>query len=212
MTGEAAIALAIAGLFGVGDWVSRLRHTDWLEYLCKPATLTALLVVTSTLHPGPGLGLRREWFVAALGFSLVGDVLLMLPTDAFVTGLAAFLLAHLCYVVGFFSKGPVGWALLVSAIGVVLLITPIAVRLLRSLEDKSTLRGPVALYMGVISVMLATALATGNAFAAVGAMLFTLSDSMIGWDRFVRPFRAAPVAIMVTYHLGQAGLVLSLLR
>ena len=33
---------------------------------------------------------------------------------------------------------------------------------------------------------------------------------MIAWNRFVRPFRGADVAIMVTYHLGQAGLVLSL--
>jgi uncharacterized membrane protein YhhN len=66
--------------------------------------------------------------------------------------------------------------------------------------------------MTVISAMLATALATGNVIAAVGATLFVASDSMIAWDRFVRRLRWAPVAIMVTYHLGQAGLVASLLR
>lgn len=38
------------------------------------------------------------------------------------------------------------------------------------------------------------------------------SDAMIAWNRFVRPFRAADLGIMVTYHLGQAGLVLSLLH
>jgi uncharacterized membrane protein YhhN len=64
----------------------------------------------------------------------------------------------------------------------------------------------------VISAMLATALATGNLLAGAGAVLFVASDSMIAWDRFVRPFRWAPVAIMVTYHLGQAGLVASLVR
>ena len=58
--------------------------------------------------------------------------------------------------------------------------------------------------------MLATALATGNVVAGAGAVLFVASDSMIAWDRFVRPFAWAPVAIMVTYHLGQAGLVASL--
>jgi len=66
--------------------------------------------------------------------------------------------------------------------------------------------------MAVISAMLATALATGNVLAAAGAVLFVASDSMIAWDRFVRRFAWAPVAIMVTYHLGQAGLVASLLR
>ena len=71
---------------------------------------------------------------------------------------------------------------------------------------------PVALYMVVISVMLATALATGNVPAAIGAALFVSSDAMIAWNRFVRPFRGADVGIMVTYHLGQAGLVLSLLH
>jgi hypothetical protein len=46
----------------------------------------------------------------------------------------------------------------------------------------------------------------------VGASLFFASDSLIAWNRFVRPRAWAPVAIMVTYHLGQAGLVTSLVR
>jgi uncharacterized membrane protein YhhN len=70
----------------------------------------------------------------------------------------------------------------------------------------------VALYMLVISAMVATALATGNVVAGVGAALFVTSDTMIAWNRFVRPFAAADVGIMVTYHLGQAALVLSLVR
>ena len=52
----------------------------------------------------------------------------------------------------------------------------------------------------------------GNPIAAVGAALFVASDSMIAWSKFVAPFAAAPVAIMVTYHLAQAGFVLSLLH
>ena len=46
----------------------------------------------------------------------------------------------------------------------------------------------MALYIVVISVMLATALATGNVLAGVGAVLFVVSDTMIAWNRFVRPF------------------------
>ncbi|MEA2433434.1 MAG: hypothetical protein QOG54_891 [Actinomycetota bacterium] len=48
--------------------------------------------------------------------------------------------------------------------------------------------------------------------ATIGAVLFMGSDALIGWTRFVRPIRWAPVAIIVTYHLAQVFLVLALLR
>jgi uncharacterized membrane protein YhhN len=48
--------------------------------------------------------------------------------------------------------------------------------------------------------------------AAAGAVLFYVSDALIGFSRFVREWPWAPVAIIVTYHLGQAGLVLALGR
>ena len=95
------------------------------------------------------------------------------------------------------------------------LVAPLGRRILTSIaraRQPRELRFAVAAYMAVISAMLATALATGNVLAAAGAVLFVASDSMIAWDRFVRPFAWAPVAIMVTYHLGQAGLVASLLH
>ena len=64
----------------------------------------------------------------------------------------------------------------------------------------------------MIGTMLAVSVVSGNPVAAIGAALFVTSDSMIAWSKFVAPFAAAPVAIMVTYHLAQAGFVLSLLR
>ena len=212
MTNAAIIAMSVAGALALGDWISRLRDNALLEYLCKPSTLLALIVVAVALHPAGDLGARRSWFVAGLCLSLVGDVLLMLPAERFVAGLSVFLLAHVCYVVGFFTRPPAIWALLVSGVGVVAAVSPVAWRILRSLKRQPKLRKPVALYIGVITVMVLAALATGNVFAGVGATLFAISDSMIAWDRFVRPFRAASVAIMVTYHLGQVGMLLSLLR
>ncbi len=67
-------------------------------------------------------------------------------------------------------------------------------------------------YMLVIAVMVASALASGRWSAAIGAVLFLCSDTMIAWSRFVAPFPAAPVAIIVTYHLGQWALAESLIR
>jgi uncharacterized membrane protein YhhN len=208
-------AFVVAGLFATGDWIAKARSRTALEYLCKPATLVALIAAAALLDPGVDAHTRRVWFVAALICSLTGDVLLMLPQDLFVPGLAAFLVGHLCYLVGFWTHAPSLIAFLVSAVVVVGVVAPLGYRILTSIDragEPEALRIAVAAYVAVISVMLATALATGNVAAAAGAVLFVASDSMIAWDRFVARFRWAPVAIMVTYHLGQAGLVASLLR
>jgi len=207
----AVVALIFTGGFAIGDWSSRARDDKRLEYVCKPATLTALIVVAIALDPASGASDRRAWFVAALVFSLLGDVLLMLPRDAFVAGLAAFLVAHVCYVVGFWTDPPAAIAMLIASIVVVLAVAPIARTVLRALASEPALRPPVAIYMVVIATMVASAIASGNVVAAVGAVLFAASDSLIAWDRFVRPVARAEVTIMVTYHLGQILLVLSLL-
>jgi len=212
VTGPATAFLIVAAVFALGDWVARAQRRPRLEYLCKPATVVALIATAAALVPAHDAGGRRSWFVVALVCSLAGDILLMLPTDVFVAGLAAFLVGHLCYLAGFWAHGPDAVAFTVAAVGVVVVVAPLAYRILDALRGRTALRLPVALYMVVISVMLATALATGNVLAGVGAALFVSSDAMIAWNRFVRPFRAAELGIMITYHLGQAGLVLSLLR
>ena len=212
MNPAALVALIVTGCFAVGDWSSRVRNDKRLEYVCKPGTLTALIVVAVALDPASGASDRRAWFVAALVFSLLGDVLLMLPRDAFVAGLAAFLVAHVCYVVGFWTDPPAAIAMVIASVVVVLAVAPIA-RDGRCalLASEPALRPPVAIYMVVIATMVASAIASGNVVAAAGAVLFAASDSLIAWDRFVRPVARAEVTIMVTYHVGQILLVLSLL-
>ena len=211
-------ALGVAAAFAVGDWVARAREAasaGWrrLEYVCKPAALLALIVAAAALDPAAGADARRPWFVAALVFSLVGDVLLMLPREQFVGGLSAFFVAHCCYLAGFWSRGPSPVPLLIAAAVAVLAIGLVGIRVLAAVRLRDPgLVGPVASYMVVIGAMLATALAVANPPAAVGAALFVASDSMIAWDRFVGKVAGASVLIMVTYHLGQAALVASLLR
>ncbi|HZJ26514.1 MAG TPA: lysoplasmalogenase [Acidimicrobiia bacterium] len=209
MTIGATIFLVVAGAFAIGDWSARAGARRRLEYVCKPATLVALILVAVTLDPVHSD--VRVWFVVALVFSLAGDVFLMLPSDAFVAGLGAFLLAHVAYAIGLnlHTSGDWWWALPVVAVAGLL-----GLRLIRGIiaSNHRALIVPVVAYVGVIAVMVASALASGNVVAAVGALVFMGSDALIGETRFVRPNRWAPVTIMVTYHLGQAGLVLSLLR
>lgn len=212
MNPAAGVALAATVAFALGNWWAKLTHSRRLEYVCKPATMVALIVVALTLDPGAGQDGRRAWFVAALVFSLAGDVFLMLPSDRFVPGLASFLVAHLCYVAGFWTDPPGAAALAVSVVVVLLAMGPVALVILRALRTEPELRPPVATYIAVIGAMVASALASANAVAAAGAVSFAASDSLIAGDRFVRPRRWAPVTIMVTYHAGQVLLVLSLLK
>jgi uncharacterized membrane protein YhhN len=207
----ATSTLVLAAGFAVGNWYACARDNRRLEYVCKPAVLLLLVATAVALEPAPGLEARRAWFVAALAFSLAGDILLMLPRDRFVAGLGAFLVAHLCYVAGFLSDAPGRIALLVAAVLVAVAIVPFARVVLAGVRRTDRdLVAPVCGYIVVISAMVVTALATGSWLAGAGAVLFAVSDSMIAWSRFVRPFAWSSVAIMVTYHLGQAGLVLSL--
>ena len=148
----------------------------------------------------------------ALALSLLGDVLLMLPSDRFVAGLAAFLLAHLAYVGGFVDGGLSAPRALLTAAVVAAVVGPVGIRIVRgAARTQRDAAIPVAVYITVISAMIVSAGGSGRVVALAGAALFAFSDSLIGWNRFVAATRHASVTIMVTYHLGQALLVLFLL-
>jgi uncharacterized membrane protein YhhN len=209
MTTAAWALLAIAAVFAVGNWIAVATRRKPLEYLCKPATLVFLIAVALALDPVHRD--MRVWFVAALVFSLAGDIFLMLPGDLFVFGLGAFLVGHLAYTVGLNLHTDGNW---LFTLPIVVIAALLATRLVRGIRrsGEDALLGPVIAYVIVIGAMVVSAVASGNALAAVGALLFMGSDALIGETRFVHPHRGAGVAIMVTYHLGQAGLVLSLVR
>ena len=63
----------------------------------------------------------------------------------------------------------------------------------------------------VISAMVITATGTRSWVAALGAMLFATSDSIIGYNRFVTSVESADLPIMVAYHGGQVLLILGLI-
>ena len=210
MTGPAAALLAVTAVAAVIDWWAVARDRRRVEYVFKPLTLVALTATALALDPGdPAV---RAWFVVALVLSLAGDVLLMVPPDLFVPGLAAFLLAHVAYVVGLALAGVTPAAVLVGVAVVGVAFVAVGVPLLRGARRaEPALVPPVLAYMVVISAMLATAAGTGQALAVAGACLFYLSDALIGWGRFVTAHDRGRLAVMVTYHAGQTLLVLSLI-
>jgi uncharacterized membrane protein YhhN len=130
-----------------------------------------------------------------------------------VAGLASFLLAHVAYVVGFaLEQHDPAWLVLVGLAAVIVSVALVGRRIVgqvRGGDDPSLVR-PVVAYLVVISAMVVTSWGTAIAFAVVGATLFYVSDATLAWNRFVRPIRYGDLYVMVTYHLGQAGLVLAL--
>jgi uncharacterized membrane protein YhhN len=211
----AAMAVAVV------DWVGVWQERKPLEYACKPAVLALLLVGAVLAREDAHSAHQWAWFIPALALSLVGDVFLMLPSDRFVPGLVAFLLAHVCYVVAFTPSapplGPTIGALAVAAVASGVLFTRVRRGLLEGGHRDLVL--PVTVYVVAVSLTWVSAVvtlwrpdfpSTAATYAAVGATLFYASDGTIGWDRFVAHRRWMPVGIMVTYHLGQAALVLSL--
>lgn len=155
----------------------------------------------------------RVWFVVALACSLAGDVLLLDGDRRFVPGLVAFLLAHVAYTVGLVVAPD--WSWVGFGVGVVLtvaLASTVGRRIVRAARGSEPVLGPaVSAYLVAISLMFCAAVASGNWWAIVGAGLFVASDSVLGWRQFVGSASWMPVTVMVTYHLGQAGLVASLL-
>nr|WP_289017304.1 lysoplasmalogenase [uncultured Ornithinimicrobium sp.] len=126
----------------------------------------------------------------------------------FVPGLVSFLAAHVAYVVGLLlAPTSPGWMLvglaLVAAAAVA--AVPRLARLRRG--EHASLLGPVVAYLVVISAMVVTAFGTAHPWAVAGAVLFYVSDATLAWNRFLTEHRRGPTVVMVTYHLGQAGLV-----
>jgi uncharacterized membrane protein YhhN len=200
--------LGVALAFAVLDWFAVARDRRGLEYVCKPATAVAFLATALALDPASSGS--RVWCCVALALCVVGDVFLMLPHDAFLQGLFAFALAQVCFAVSFFLQEPTATRLVVALV----LVLPGIVLLTRRFTDALVAAGEHAMvpaimvYVTVISAMAVGAITGGNAVGIAGAALFVTSDSLIAEERFVQVRAWQPIAIIVTYHLALAGLVL----
>ena len=207
MTTLAWVCAALTAGFALTDWWAVVAERQRVRYVAKPATLVALIGVAVALDPAdPRV---RTWMVLGLVLSLAGDVFLMLEERFFIAGLVAFLLGHIAYVVGLqLAPTSIGGTVLGLAL-VALCVATVGQRVVRGVAagDHKELVGPVIAYLAVISAMVISACGTGDPRAIVGATLFYASDATLAWNRFLEPRRWGPLAVMVTYHLGQVGLV-----
>lgn len=201
-------------------WAEMSANT-FLRNISKPLLMPILSIwfAVETTHIRK---FARNTILTALGFSTLGDILLMFSSEGasgplfFLLGLGAFLIAHFFYTGYFFSKDKrqngflkkqPQWAIpsLVFVAALLWWLWP---------DIPESMRLPVALYGLTITAMSLSVINLNRQVSQpvfrellAGALLFVLSDSLIAVNKFGHPFNGARLMIMVTYLLGQYFLV-----
>jgi len=148
----------------------------------------------------------------ALVFSWLGDTVpsALSGEPAYLSQVGLFLVAHLASITAFWPYRHDSVLRRPAMLGYV---AALAALLILCGPHTGVLFGPLVVY-GVCLIFMA-ALATGvDRLAAIGGAVFVLSDSLIGFDRFVDWFDP-PVPgfwIMVTYMVAQPLIVAGVLR
>jgi uncharacterized membrane protein YhhN len=213
-----AIMYILAGvlflLFENGNYV--------LPVFILKALIIPVLIVLFLVNIRPAGNRFHIFMLAGLIFSWAGDVLLEVPMnigDMFIPGLICFLLAHVMYLVVFYSTS--GRNLIAGKRSFLLIPVIVygAVLIFYLYNGLGDMRIPVILYAIVILAMLTGAInrlekVNRISFRTVlaGAMLFVLSDSAIAVNKFHHHFEGSSVIIMSTYILAQLLIVTGYIR
>jgi alkylglycerol monooxygenase len=214
--GKGGAGAARALVFDVAFVVAAVAVTAWNDLASGPASVLAKLVPMGLLIARLARALRAKkvdpamggWVLAGFVASTAGDVVI---AYRFVGGIAAFLVAHLCYLAAMGRpRGPMPRHAL-AALPVLVIGGGIAWVLVGGRRVPDPLLVPVIFYMTVISAMLARA--TGRALVDVrtpasrlllaGAATFYASDMLIALSRWVVAIPHPRIAILATYYAAQ---------
>lgn len=177
------------------------------QFVAQPvfkSAMAVLLAVAALFHP---VLRERRWLVAALLMSAAGDFFLAIPwwKPAFVCGLGSFLVAHLCFIATLWplSRGKRADTSRVRLALIGLLAIGFAVMLTRFWPAMAVqgMTVPVIIYMSVLAAMVSSALLARlpTIWTALGALLFAVSDGMIGVGQFVIESQALELPIWWAY-------------
>lgn len=200
----------------IGAIVGDMQGMHRLVYACKPLMLVVLGLwfFLNSRRYGDRFTLLIQ---VGLFFSLLGDAALMfdhVDQFFFLIGLGAFLIAQICYALGFMqnvSDGGNSPGLLIGILIAAVVVTYgvlFGIGLLEAVDEDVLV--PVGIYALTITLMgAAAALRFGRTYlpsfimVMVGAALFIASDSILATHRFVRVIDHAPLSVMLTYAAGQ---------
>lgn len=192
-------------------FASLALKNDMVQLITKPLLMIGLIVyfLLNTADKASGL---KKWALMALLFSCLGDTLLMFANKNelyFILGLAAFLIAHVFYIITFHSikkkehiEGKWQFGIIVAIYYFFILSV-----LMPYLQD---MKWPVIVYGFVISCMLFLAMLLYDMqdnrtarYLLTGAVFFIISDSVLAINKFYLSFSGAAWIIMITYVLAQ---------
>ena len=206
MTIAADVLLGLAVFAALIDWWGVARGRLSVEFIARPVVIIAL--VGTALAIDTDVDVTRGLVIAALGASLVGDVVMMAPDARYEAGLMAFLVGHVLYIAALADSVQGGLVLVVAllAFGIGIGAAPQIIEGGR--REHPVIGGLVALYVVSVGVMATMAAGTGVLVAAIGGALFVASDWLLLWNRYVGPAPGGRMLVHVTEHLAQIGLVL----
>lgn len=155
---------------------------------------------------GAWQSVHGQWLLLALVLSAVGDACLLSSRAVwFLSGLGAFLLAHLAFAAAFVAAGVQGHGVAAGLAGMAV-VGGLALRWMWP-GLKPLFRTAVPAYVLAIVVMCATAVglsaASGVALYGVGALMFAASDLAVARERFVRPGLANRLWGLPLYYAAQ---------
>ncbi|TDQ13803.1 putative membrane protein YhhN [Algoriphagus boseongensis] len=205
----------------IADLAFLLEGDYTTRYFTKPLILLGLILYFYQITKSISSTILTKSILGALIFSWLGDILLMWP-HLFVFGLGSFLMAHICYIIGFrFAQDKIGrldqfnfvksfffnLPIYLAAAIVFYLINP----------NLGALKIPVIAYIIVIVSMVATARERfGKCGSAtfwqvfIGSLFFFASDGILAINRFYSSFPESEILIMGTYAIAQLLIVMGI--
>jgi uncharacterized membrane protein YhhN len=200
-------------------WVQISGMTNW-ENILKPSLLIILIwwfIVESRMFKQK----LNILFLAALFFSLLGDIFLMPFFNVFILGLVFFLLSHLFYI-SVFLKGNYGFIrkILKQGAPYVIIVTSIYLSLLAylipSIIDLNSLILLIAVpvYASVLLIMVLSTFVYSKVnynqfgqFVMMGGLFFLVSDGILAINKFGEKIDNSAFWVMGSYVIAQWMLV-----
>lgn len=209
------IFILLSFLYAAAIFFNSATLVFYLKPLLLPPLMIAVFISTNFKN--------KFFLLVALAFSCIGDTLLLFVfKDAiyFILGLAAFLTAHIFYIV-LFSKElkKANEKFELKKPGLIVIVIYLTTLLLILIPHLGSLTIPVIIYAIIISSMLYMAYLLSfywpkpaSRLLLAGAISFILSDSILAFNKFYEPVPMSGLLIMSTYLFAQWALVKSCIR
>ncbi len=186
------------------DVIGVVLDNSMLQLIFKPLIMPSLILLYYLSSKR-----KNKWYITAMFFSFLGDVLLLDKSNMFLYGIAAFLITQLLYVIIISKELPHShWKTKLIASVPFLAFFIILIKVLKPGLGEFLL--PVVIYGAAISIFGMVSLLNymlrkdkSSLILLLGAVLFILSDSMIALNKFYEAWAIYGLAIMATYILAQ---------